>query len=67
MHDASPFGDVFLNTDEVIFETHTELTQQTCKCALRLSCIPYWTSQNTCSLLFWSSWDEYSDDRQATA
>ena len=43
MHDASPFGDVFLNTDEVIFETHTELTQQTCKCALRLSCIPYWT------------------------
>jgi hypothetical protein len=28
MHHASRFGDVFLNTAEVIFETHMELTQQ---------------------------------------
>jgi hypothetical protein len=28
MHHTSRFGDVFLNTAEVIFETHTQLTQQ---------------------------------------
>jgi hypothetical protein len=26
MHQASRYGDVFLNTAEVIFETHIELT-----------------------------------------
>jgi hypothetical protein len=28
LHDAWRFGDVFLNTDEVIFETHTQLTNR---------------------------------------